>query len=96
MFFIIVMAVFSAIFVITGAIQLVDSIISGRVEFGNVVTALAVVGALFCLYLVITYPLAVHELKRVQQELRELKEQNKIESVYEPVNEVLYRKCEQK
>lgn len=96
MFFIIVMAVFSAIFVITGAIQLVDSIRSGRVEFGNVVTALAVVGALFCFNLVTTFPVSVHELKRVQQELRELKEQNKIESVYEPVNEVLYRKCERK
>ena len=93
MFFIISMTVFSVIFIVVSSIELIEAIKAGRVGFGTLVTSFALVGGCFCLSLVITFPIAVNELQRVKQEL---KEQNKIESVYEPVNEILYRKCEQK
>lgn len=93
MFFIIIMTIFSAGFVVIGVIEIIDAIKSGRVLINNWVTVFIVIGACFCLCLVVTYPVAVYELTKNK---KELKEQKKIESVYEPVNEILYRKCEQK
>ena len=51
------------------------------------------VASILCLAVITTWPVAIYELKTLKQELRELKEQKDFESVYEPVNEVLYRKC---
>ncbi len=93
MLFIIVMTVFSVVFVVISSIELIESVKAGRVGFGTLPVAIALVGGCFCLSLVIAFPIAASELERTEQELLELKEQKKIESVYEPVNEVLYRKC---
>ena len=91
--FIILMTVFSVVFIIIATVELIESVKDGTTHLGPYITPAVIVGGCFCLCLVITYPIAVSELQRVKQELKELKEKNKIESVYEPVNEVLYRKC---
>ena len=62
-------------------------------DFPTELFKLMLVASILCLAVITTWPVAIYELKTLKQELRELKEQKDFESVYEPVNEVLYRKC---
>lgn len=95
MMFFIIMTVFSTGFVVISGIEIVDAIKSGRVLINNWAISFIVIGAVFCLCIVTTFPVAIYEIDKTKKELRELKEQKDVESVYEPVNEILYRKCEQ-
>ena len=93
MIFLIIATIVSVIFFIVS----VSSLITYAKNLGITPKPLSfismMVGGCICLCVLVTYPLAVFELDRTKQELKELKEKNKIETVYEPVNEILYRKC---
>ena len=89
MIFIISITLVSAVFFIVVMIQLFKY----ADDFPTELFKLMLVASILCLAVITTWPVAIYELKTLKQELRELKEQKDFESVYEPVNEVLYRKC---
>lgn len=95
MTFLIIATIVSVIFFIVSVSSLINYVKNLGITPKPLSFISMMVGGCICLCVLVTYPLAVFELDRTQQELKELKEQNKIESVYEPVNEILYRKCEQ-
>ncbi len=92
MFFIISITLVSAVFFIVVMIQLFKY----ADDFPTELFKLMLAASILCLCVITTWPVAIYELKALKKELKELKEQRKIETVYEPVNEILYRKCEQK
>ncbi len=92
MFFIISITLVSTVFFIVVMIQLFKY----ADDFPTELFKLMLVASILCLAVITTWPVAIYELKTLKQELKELKEKNKIDSVYEPVTEIFYRKCEQK